>query len=58
MANCSTKADVFKQALNIFDFVARELVKGNKFILETEKEQREVVFPIMATKISSPQKRT
>ena len=51
LANCSTKAEVFKHALNVFDFVINELARGNKFVvISPDDEKREVVFPVMINK--------
>ena len=53
----STKAEVFKQALNVFDFIVDEIARGNKFIiLSTDGSQREVVFPPMISKLRPPDK--
>jgi hypothetical protein len=50
-ANCSTKAEVFKQALNVFDFIVNELAKGNKFMVVGPKNQkREVLFPLFISR--------
>lgn len=50
-ANCSTKAEVFKQALNVYDFVINELAQGHKFMVVGPKNQkREVLFPLFISK--------
>ncbi len=56
-ANCSTRADVFRQALNVFDYVVNALESGGKFLIVDDKgEQKEVVFPIMVSRIQPPDK--
>ena len=47
-AQISTKAELFKQALNIFDFVSEELGNGGKFvIIDSKGVSREIVFPML-----------
>ena len=51
LINCNTRAETFRQALNIMDFVANELASGNKFIIiDSEGKEREIVFPILVNR--------
>ena len=50
LTNCNTKAELFKQALNVLDFVCSELALGRRFVVEDDDEKREVVFPLMISR--------
>lgn len=46
--NCTTKAELFRMALNILDFVVDALSRGQRFIVEDKNANRkEIVVPIM-----------
>lgn len=48
IADLNTKAELFKQALGIFDFIATELSKGNRFkIIREDNTEQEIVFPLI-----------
>ncbi len=54
LIGCNTRAEVFRNALNVLDFVSHELVKGNKFVvIDPEGNEREIVFPIMMNRSGS-----
>ncbi len=47
ISSANTKAELFKQALNVFDFVVSELLHGGKFILiRADNSEREILFPL------------
>lgn len=48
LTGCATRAELFKQALNVLDYVSNEVSKGARFVIERDDEKREVVFPFMA----------
>ncbi len=50
IAGCNTKAELFKHALNVFDYVCKGIVKGGQFFMETQGERKEIVFPFMINK--------